>query len=72
MENYQITLGGDGSETAALGEIVGRAFPRDEIADAVETIVGVYLERRDDGERFLETYRRVGPVPFRERLYGAH
>ena len=71
-EFYQITLGGDATETASLGAIIGPAFSGDEVADAVETLVGRYLELRQDGERFLDTYRRVGLEPFKEGLYAAH
>ncbi|MDP6602831.1 MAG: nitrite/sulfite reductase [Rhodospirillales bacterium] len=71
-EYYQLTLGGSDDENAALGELVGPAFPYDEIVDAVETIVNTYMDRREPGEQFLATYRRVGLGPFKERLYGAH
>ena len=71
-EFYQITLGGDATETASLGAIIGPAVSGDEVADAVETLVGRYLELRQDGERFLDTYRRVGLEPFKEGLYAAH
>ena len=69
-EFYQITLGGSGAEDASLGKIVGRAFAYDEVVDAVETIVDTYIELREDGERFLDAYRRVGMKPFKEALYG--
>ena len=69
-EFYQITLGGSGAEDASLGKIVGRAFAYDEVVDAVETIVDTYVEQRESGERFLDTYRRVGMKPFKESLYG--
>ena len=69
-EFYQVTLGGDGTETASVGDIVGPAFARDAIVGAVETIVETYLGLREDGERFLDTYRRVGLKPFKETLYG--
>jgi sulfite reductase (NADPH) hemoprotein beta-component len=70
-ELYQVTLGGSGDENASLGEIVGRGFGPDEIVDAVETIVDTYLAIRSDrSETFLAAYRRVGPAPFREALYG--
>ena len=68
-EFYQITLGGRADEKAAIGDIVGRAFSSDEIVDAVETIIGVYLDVRDEGEAFVDTCRRVGLDPFREKLY---
>ncbi len=71
-EHYQVTLGGNADENAALGDLVGPAFSGDEIADAVETIVDTYLEQRDRGEQFLDTYRRVGLQPFKEKLYAAH
>ncbi len=71
IEHYQITLGGDATETAALGDIVGPAFSGEKVTDAVDTIVAVYLEQRRDGERFLETYRRVGLAPFKEKLYAS-
>jgi len=69
-ELYQVTLGGSGDEHAAIGEIIGRGFPANEITDAVETIVNTYLARRlSDDETFLRTYRRIGPQPFKEALY---
>jgi sulfite reductase (NADPH) hemoprotein beta-component len=71
VEHYQITLGGDATESAALGDLVGPAFSGDKVTDAVETIVAVYLEQRRAGERFLETYRRVGLTPFKEKLYAS-
>ena len=71
-EFYQITLGGSADENAALGKIVGPAFAYDEVVDAVETIVDTYLEQRRDGERFNDTYARVGLQPFKEKLYAAH
>ncbi|MEQ8452306.1 MAG: nitrite/sulfite reductase [Nitratireductor sp.] len=70
-ELYQITLGGSGDETSSIGEIVGRGFAPDAITDAVETVVETYLGLRSDpSERFIDAYRRVGPAPFKEALYG--
>ena len=71
-EYYQLTLGGSDDENATLGELVGPAFPYDAVVDAVETIVNTYMDRREPGEQFLATYRRVGLGPFKESLYGAH
>ena len=72
-EFYQVTLGGNSSEGASLGAIVGPAFSADDVVDAVETIVDTYLEQRTgDGERFVDTVHRVGLAPFKEKLYGAH
>lgn len=71
-EFYQITLGGNAEEDASLGAIVGPAVPYDAVPDAVETLIETYLVERQNGERFLDTYRRVGLEPFKERLYDAH
>ena len=68
-EFYQVTLGGSADENASIGEIVGPAFSSDNVVGAVETVVDTYLARRQDGERFIDTYRRVGLDPFKEALY---
>ena len=70
VENYQITLGGDATETAAIGERAGPGFAYDEIVPAIERLVYAYLEHRDsEEETFLKTYRRVGLAPFKAALY---
>ena len=70
-EFYQITLGGSGAEDASLGEIAGRGLSSDEVVDAVEKLVGYYRENRQDNERFLDAYRRLGAEKFKEALYAA-
>jgi sulfite reductase (NADPH) hemoprotein beta-component len=72
VEFYQLQLGGSGAEDASIGDILGPAFGAEEIADAVERVVDVYLERREGSERFLDTVRRLGLEPFKERAYAAH
>jgi len=70
VENYQITLGGDGTEDAALGDRTGPGFAYDEIVPAIERIVGAYLDHRDGPqETFLQAYRRLGLAPFKAALY---
>ncbi|MBC2835278.1 nitrite/sulfite reductase [Paragemmobacter straminiformis] len=70
VENYQITLGGDGTETATIGEKTGPGFAYDEIVPAVERLVRAYLSLRSSAEEtFLETYRRTGIDPFKAALY---
>ena len=70
VENYQITLGGDGTEVAQLGERTGPGFPADKLIPAIETIIGVYLTNRQQREEtFLDYYRRAGMGPFKEALY---
>jgi sulfite reductase (NADPH) hemoprotein beta-component len=69
VEYYQLQLGGSGAEDASIGEILGPAFTADEITGAVERVVDAYLEKRTEGERFLDTVRRLGIEPFKARAY---
>jgi sulfite reductase (NADPH) hemoprotein beta-component len=71
-EVYQITLGGASDEQAAIGSIVGPAVDAADVPDAVEAIVNAYLAQRSAGERFIDTYRRVGAAPFKEAIYAGH
>ncbi|MCY4259772.1 MAG: nitrite/sulfite reductase [Rhodobacteraceae bacterium] len=70
VENYQITLGGDGTETAAIGRRAGPGFAADELLPALRRLIDRYLETRlDDRETFLACYRRLGEAPFLAALY---
>jgi sulfite reductase (NADPH) hemoprotein beta-component len=64
-ESYQITLGGDATEKAAIGEIIGPGISAQDVPDAIERLVGVYLAHRATGETFIETVRRLGLAPFK-------
>ena len=68
-EFYQISLGGSADENASIGQITGRAFTEETIVDAIETLVTTYTDERRNGERFIDTYNRIGMEPFKERLY---
>ena len=70
VENYQLLLGGCEGADTSLGQITGPGFDENGIVDAVETATQVYLSNKQDGERFLDTYRRIGMAPFKEALYG--
>jgi len=70
-ELYQITLGGNPKDSASVGTIIGPGFRAEAVPQAIDTIVDTYIEKRDEGESFLETWRRVGAAPFKEALYGA-
>ncbi len=70
VENYQLTFGGSGAEDVSIGKIIGPGFDEDGVVDAVEKATDVYKALRTDGERFLDTYRRVGLDPFKEAIYG--
>jgi sulfite reductase (NADPH) hemoprotein beta-component len=70
-ERYQITIGGDATLTTAIGDIIGPAVTEEEAVDAIDTMVEVYLANRTDGERFIDTIRRIGHGPFKEKIYAA-
>jgi sulfite reductase (NADPH) hemoprotein beta-component len=70
VENYQLSLGGSAAEDASLGEILGPAFSEDGVVDAVDRVTRFYLDARIPGERLLDTWRRLGPQPFKEAVYG--
>jgi sulfite reductase (NADPH) hemoprotein beta-component len=71
-ELYQITLGGDATENASVGKILGPGFEADEVPGAIERLVDAYLVRRENpDENFITAYRRLGEAPFKEALYGA-
>ncbi len=69
VEWYQLTIGGDASNQAELGTRLGPAIAKDKVGDAVEDILLVYREQRQSDERLLDTFRRVGVEPFKERVY---
>lgn len=69
VEFYQVTLGGDATQTAAIGDKMGAGFSQDELIDGIERIVDFYMGERTEGERFLDTYRRLGTPAFKEALY---
>ena len=69
-EFYQITLGGSADSNASIGQIIGPGFAAEEVPGAVEKIVDTYLGLRRDGEAFIDAYRRVGPQPFKDAVYG--
>jgi sulfite reductase (NADPH) hemoprotein beta-component len=71
-EFYQITLGGKADENATLGTLIGPAVPYGQVADVVEDIAAAYLELRERPEElFIETVKRTGVEPFKERVYAA-
>ncbi len=70
IENYQITLGGDHTETTAIGDRAGPGFSFEQVGPAIERLVDAYINlRADESERFIDTYRRLGLEPFKAALY---
>ena len=70
-EFYQLTLGGAVGNNARLGDRLGPAIAKENVAETIDKILQVYLDRREGGEQFLETYLRVGMEPFKEKVYAA-
>jgi sulfite reductase (NADPH) hemoprotein beta-component len=71
-EWYQVTLGGSSSNDASLGERLGPSLAKDQIVQAIGTLLETYRDLRLEEEAFLETVRRIGIQPFQERVYGTH
>jgi sulfite reductase (NADPH) hemoprotein beta-component len=70
-EWYQVSIGGDQGEHTSLGKVIGPSFAASEMPDVISRLIDVYVERRHEDERFLDTVRRVGIEPFKERVYAA-
>ena len=68
-EFYQITVGGHADHDASIGDILGPSFAAEDVPDVIEELLNTYLDLRQPNERFIETYRRVGLQPFKERAY---
>ena len=69
VEWYQLTLGGSASDDSALGDRLGPAIAKENVATAISDIMQVYVDKRQDNERLLDTYRRVGVEPFKAHVY---
>jgi len=70
-EWYQITIGGSASGTSSLGTVIGPSVGKAEVADTIAKLLDVYVSQRHEAETFLDTVRRIGIDPFRERVYAA-
>jgi sulfite reductase (NADPH) hemoprotein beta-component len=70
-EWYQITIGGAAGEDASLGTVIGPSVAKSDVAETLARLLEVYVERRGPDERFLDTVRRLGIQPFKERVYAA-
>ena len=69
QEFYQICLGGSQDREASIAKILGPSFKQSEVPDVVATILQTYIDQRQEDESFLDTYRRIGLDPFKERVY---
>lgn len=68
-EFYQVQLGGNASNDASLGDVLGPSFGADDMPAVIQKIVDVYVANRTDEELFIDTYRRIGAAPFKEKVY---
>ena len=68
---YQITIGGAAGADASLGSVIGPSVKKADVPETIARILAVYVEQRQDGERFLDAVRRLGVKPFKERVYAA-
>lgn len=68
-EWFQLTVGGDASNTSALGTHLGKAIAKENVSDAIADILDVYREQRTDDERLVDTFNRIGIDPFKDRVY---
>ena len=68
-EWYQITLGGEQGNDAAIGKVIGPSFYADEIPDVISNVINTYVSQRSAEESFIETFRRLGVTPFKEAAY---
>lgn len=69
VEWYQLTLGGSSENEAAIGKRLGPAVAKDQVTNAITTILDVYIKHRHDEEKFLDTVNRIGITPFKEAVY---
>ncbi|MDR2216145.1 MAG: nitrite/sulfite reductase [Nevskiaceae bacterium] len=69
QEWYQITLGGSAGGASRLGDVIGPSVAKEEVAQVIARILDVYVEQREEGEEFLQTYLRIGIDPFKARVY---
>lgn len=68
-EFYQVQLGGSASNDASLGDVLGPSFGADDMPAVIQKIVDVYVANRNAEELFIDTYRRIGAAPFKEKVY---
>lgn len=68
-EFYQISLGGAAENQSSLGSVIGPSFAQEEIPEVIATMVNLYRQQRQPGERFLDTYNRIGMQAFKEVVY---
>ena len=69
-EWYQVSIGGDQGNDASIGHVIGPSFAASEMPEVVQTLIDTYIDTRTEEERFIDTVKRVGIAPFKQRVYG--
>jgi sulfite reductase (NADPH) hemoprotein beta-component len=69
QEFYQVSLGGDSGKQASVGKILGPSFAQESMPEVIEKILDVFVTNRTDEELFIDTFKRIGMAPFKERVY---
>ena len=68
-EFYQVQLGGNSGYNAALGEVLGPSFSREDMPQVIRKIINVFIKNREGEEEFIDTFTRIGMTPFKESVY---
>jgi len=68
-EWYQVSIGGSQGNHASLGKVIGPSFAAHDMPDVVARLIDTYIDHRHADERFIDTVRRIGVDPFKERVY---
>jgi sulfite reductase (NADPH) hemoprotein beta-component len=68
-EWYQVTIGGKQGNDASIGSVIGPSFSAEEMPGVVQKLIEVYIKERTPEERFIDTVRRIGAVPFKKHVY---
>jgi sulfite reductase (NADPH) hemoprotein beta-component len=68
-EWYQVSIGGAQGNVSAIGKIIGPSFSAHQMPEVIERVLNVYVDNRNEDELFIDTARRIGIAPFKERVY---
>ena len=71
QEFYQVSIGGNSGRDASIGQILGPSFSAEDMPSVMTKVIDVYIENRTPEEQFLDTFKRIGMAPFKERVYAA-
>ena len=70
-EWYQVSIGGSEGNDSSIGKILGPSFTFYQVPEVIGRLIQVYQRERIDGERFIDTVRRIGHAPFKDHVYAS-